>query len=81
MSIVEGFAGFRIRNDKPSLSPKIPANWQAYRFKVNFRGQILSVACDDGSCCLDVDGTANFPITVNGQDYTVAPGQSTIIKL
>ena len=41
MSIVEGFGGMRIQNNSLSFTPKIPKQWKAYSFKVNFRNQIL----------------------------------------
>ena len=81
MSIVEGFAGLRIRNDRPSLNPKIPAEWEKYHFKINFRGQILAVHIDANSCSLEVDGGAEFPIAVNGQELVVVPGTATTVNI
>jgi len=43
MSIVEGFGGMRIHNDKLSFSPRIPEKWKSYSFKINFRHRILQV--------------------------------------
>ena len=43
MSIVEGFGGMRIKNNKLSFTPKIPKQWEAYSFKINFRNHILKV--------------------------------------
>ncbi|MFI2744675.1 glycosyl hydrolase family 65 protein, partial [Zhouia sp. PK063] len=43
MSIVEGFGGMRVKNDMLHFSPRIPKQWEAYSFKVNFRNQILKV--------------------------------------
>ncbi|WP_066221770.1 glycoside hydrolase family 65 protein [Formosa haliotis] len=43
MSIVEGFGGMRIKNNTLSFEPKIPEQWDAYSFKVNFRNQIVKV--------------------------------------
>ena len=81
MSIVEGFAGFRIKNDKPSLNPRIPEQWGAYRFKVNFRGQILTVAIDAKTCSLSVAGDSAMDVTVNGTDYSLSAGETTTINL
>ncbi|WP_420379578.1 glycoside hydrolase family 65 protein [Gilvibacter sp.] len=81
MSIVEGFAGFRIRDDKPSLTPRIPEQWDSYRFRVNFRGQILTVTIDANSCSLEVDGDSSLTVSVNGQDVSVSPGAATTVNL
>ncbi|MEC3906766.1 glycoside hydrolase family 65 protein [Tamlana sp. 2201CG12-4] len=43
MSIVEGFGGMRIKKGKLSFTPKIPKQWQAYSFKINFRDHIIKV--------------------------------------
>ncbi|MFV0304659.1 MAG: family 65 glycosyl hydrolase domain-containing protein, partial [Moheibacter sp.] len=39
MSIVEGFGGMRIKKNTLSFEPRIPKEWNAYSFKVNFRNQ------------------------------------------
>ena len=43
MSIVEGFGGMRIIDNKLSFTPKIPKQWEAYSFKINFRNQIIKI--------------------------------------
>jgi maltose phosphorylase len=43
MSIVEGFGGMRIKDERFIFS-KIPKEWKGYSFKINFRNQILTVA-------------------------------------
>ena len=43
MSIVEGFGGMRIIDDKLSFTPRIPEKWKSYSFKINFRNRILKV--------------------------------------
>ncbi len=43
MSIVEGFGGMRVKDNKLSFSPKIPKQWNGYSFKINFRDHILKV--------------------------------------
>ena len=43
MSIVEGFGGMRVVGDQLQFNPKIPSQWTRYRFKINFRGSVLSV--------------------------------------
>lgn len=81
MSIVEGFAGFRIRDDKPSLTPRIPEQWDSYRFRVNFRGQILTVTIDANLCSLEVDGDSSLTVSINGQDVSVSQGAATTVNL
>ena len=43
MSIVEGFGGMRVKDNKLSFTPRIPKQWKGYSFKINFRNQVLKV--------------------------------------
>jgi maltose phosphorylase len=67
MSIVEGFGGMRIKDDKLHFSPKIPKEWNGYSFKINFRNQILKVAINHEETTFSVDGDTDLAIVVNGQ--------------
>jgi len=66
MSIVEGFGGMRVKNDKLHFSPKIPKEWKGYSFKINFRNQILKVAVNHDETTFTVDGDQDLTIVVNG---------------
>ena len=71
MSIVEGFGGMRIKDDKLHFSPKIPKEWNGYSFKINFRNQILKVAINHEETTFSVDGDSDLAIVVNGQTVIV----------
>lgn len=43
MSVVEGFAGMRVRDGQLRFAPFLPAKWQSFAFKVRFRGMLLKV--------------------------------------
>lgn len=43
MSIVEGFGGVRVVNNQLHLDPILPESWNAYSFKINFRGTLIHV--------------------------------------
>jgi len=44
LSIVEGFGGMRVRDNKIHFKPQIPEQWKNYSFKVHFRGSLLKVS-------------------------------------
>jgi maltose phosphorylase len=46
MSIVQGFGGMRVINDKITFNPVLPAQWHAFSFNVLFRGKIVNVRVD-----------------------------------
>lgn len=43
MSVVEGFAGMRVREGQLRFAPFLPARWQSFAFKIRFRGALLKV--------------------------------------
>jgi maltose phosphorylase len=73
MSIVEGFGGMRVKNNKLHFSPKIPKEWKAYSFKINFRGQILKVDINHDGTTFSVDGTQELTLVVNDKSVVVSP--------
>ncbi|MGO2102324.1 MAG: glycoside hydrolase family 65 protein [Psychroflexus halocasei] len=71
MSIVEGFGGVRVKNDKLHFSPKIPQQWTFYSFKVNFRGKILTVNVEQNKVDFKIEGASEMEVYVNGEKRQV----------
>ena len=67
MSIVEGFGGMRVLDDKLSFNPKIPKEWKSYSFKVNFRHRILKVTVSHEGNSFLLEGDYEMSIRVNGK--------------
>jgi len=81
MSIVEGFAGMRIVDDKLSFVPKIPKEWESYSFKINFRHRILTLSISKNELKVNLSGTNPMSIRVNAERIVLNPGEDTIIAL
>lgn len=79
MSIVEGFGGMRIKNDKLSFNPQIPKQWEAYSFKINFRNQILKVNVCESETTFELDGKHDLDILVNEKKVTISP--NSLVKV
>ncbi|KZS41735.1 maltose phosphorylase [Aquimarina aggregata] len=73
MSIVEGFGGLRIKNDRLSFSPKIPKEWKGYTFNVNFRNQILKVNVSQEGTSFNLEGNQELIIYVDGKEINISP--------
>ncbi|MFW5755788.1 MAG: family 65 glycosyl hydrolase domain-containing protein [Tangfeifania sp.] len=43
MSVVLGFGGVRVKNDRLVFNPFLPKKWKAYSFRIDFRGAHLEV--------------------------------------
>ena len=79
MSIVEGFGGMRVKDNTLHFSPKIPKEWTAYSFKINFRNQILKVAINQEETLFELEGTKNLTVFVNGEPILVKPNSLTTV--
>ncbi|PRX56484.1 glycoside hydrolase family 65 protein [Flagellimonas meridianipacifica] len=75
MSIVEGFGGMRVKDNQLSFEPQIPEQWQSYAFKVNFRGQIITIKVEKGTSSFSVTGDTDLDVLVNGKTVTLTPGK------
>jgi maltose phosphorylase len=71
MSIVEGFAGMHVRDGVLHFKPQIPAAWDSYCFKVNFKGQELTVAVSKDSKEFSIEKGAALEIVVDGKQEIV----------
>ena len=67
MSIVEGFGGMRVKNNQLHFDPKIPKEWEAYSFKVNFRNAIVKVEVNHYEPKISIEGNQNIDVVVNGK--------------
>ncbi|MGS2762195.1 glycoside hydrolase family 65 protein [Sinomicrobium sp. M5D2P9] len=74
MSIVEGFGGMRVKDNILHFNPKIPAQWEAYSFKINFRGQVLKINVKASGTEFTLEGDTALIVMVNGKQVTVKPG-------
>jgi len=80
MSIVEGFGGMRIKDDKPSFTPKIPKEWETYSFKVNFRENIITVNVTQDGSSFHLEGQKEREILVNGKLVQLKNGETVEVN-
>ncbi|WP_339893511.1 glycoside hydrolase family 65 protein [uncultured Algibacter sp.] len=71
MSIVEGFGGMRIKDNKLSFTPKIPKQWKAYSFKVNFRNHVIKVNVTQEQTHFEILSGSNLEILVNNKPLSL----------
>ena len=79
MSIVEGFGGMRVKNDTLSFEPKIPAQWEGYSFKVNFRHQIITVSVNQNETQFKLEGDKDLTIYVDGKEVSISPNNRVTV--
>lgn len=79
MSIVEGFGGMRVLDDKLHFTPQIPKEWKSYSFKVNFRNRIIKVTVKEGASQFFLEGTEEMSIRVNGERVVLVPQKEVTV--
>ncbi len=73
--VAMGFGGMRARQGKLSFKPHLPAGWQGYRFRVNYRGAGVEVHVSGTHATYTLFAGESAVITHNGQDVTLSHGK------
>lgn len=79
MSIVEGFGGMRIRNNQLQFQTRLPKEWEAYSFKINFRNQIVKVHVAQTGTTLTLETGSELQAMVNQTPIALTTGQSRTV--
>ncbi len=79
MSIVEGFGEMRVINDQLSFNPRIPEQWNAYSFKVNFRNRIIKVKVSADEVTFEMTGEKGILIMVKGKQRELLPNNKLTV--
>jgi len=80
MSIVKGFGGMRIINEKLILNPQIPSKWKSYSFKIVFRGSLLRVFVSHEKVEINNESQKAIEITMFGALYKIEGKESVLIN-
>jgi maltose phosphorylase len=78
MSIVEGFAGMRVRNDKLSFNPFLPEEWNSFSFNIGFRGVQLKVKVKKEEITIVNPAKELMDINIFNQSYSIPAGETVI---
>ncbi|WP_103866009.1 glycoside hydrolase family 65 protein [Aquimarina sp. I32.4] len=79
MSIVEGFGGLRVKDNKLSFAPKIPKEWDGYAFNVNYRNQILKVDVSQEGTSFSLEGDQELLIYVHDKELKISPNNQVTV--
>ena len=75
MSIVEGMAGVRIKEDALSIDPLLPDNWQSLNFRIYFRNNLLEITISQKEVTIRNNGEATTNVLIFGEACTIAANQ------
>jgi maltose phosphorylase len=71
MSVVEGFAGMRVRNNQLQFDPFLPEKWTSFSFTINFREIVLKVNISDDEVSIENKSDIDIDILLFQQMYTI----------
>lgn len=80
MSVVKGFGGLRVANEKLVLRPFIPSKWKAYAFKVQFRGRVLQVKVSQTKVEIENLSPENIQVSLFDKELEIA-GMTSVTEL
>lgn len=81
MSIVYGFGGMKIEEDRLSFSPFIPEAWTEYSFKVMFRGNRLNVTVNKSDIIITHEKGSDFSIKVYDEVYHIKEDSKILVNV
>jgi maltose phosphorylase len=81
MSIVEGFAGLRIEDDKLCFTPTTPKKWGFYEFTLLFRGVKLEIRIDEKLMKIKNHSDTSLSLIINRTENSVPAKSETSYKL
>lgn len=72
MSVVEGFAGMRVRESKLQFNPFLPGKWKSFSFTIGFRSATLKVNITENGINIKNHNDVTLEIGIRNQIYTLA---------
>ncbi|MEF2245783.1 glycoside hydrolase family 65 protein [Paenibacillus sp. IITD108] len=76
MAIVFGFAGVRIKPDTLSLAPKLPADWDQYQFKLQYKGRSIEMVVSKSGIELTLASGDSLSVTLFGKSIPLQPHET-----
>lgn len=81
ISVVEGFGGKRVRQDgRLSFNPQIPKEWNAYSFKIVYRGALLRLRVTSREVIIRNESFIDLPISVYDKPYVAKASSELTIQ-
>ena len=80
MSIVEGFAGMRIRNGQLHFNPFLPEKWRSFSFNILFRGATLNIRVTKTGVHISTLSGKETDIYIHGHLYGSPSIHTSVIR-
>jgi maltose phosphorylase len=74
MSVVEGFAGMHVKDERLIFNPFLPDKWRSYSFNITFRGVLINVKVDTEGIHISNHSQSALTVAVFGEKYEMNAG-------
>jgi len=81
LSIVEGFAGLKVKQQKLYIDPLIPEAWEMYSFMIRFRNNLLKISISKGKAEVENQSGKRVCINVGGEEKGISAGNIEFFKI
>ncbi|HWT41911.1 MAG TPA: beta-phosphoglucomutase, partial [Sphingopyxis sp.] len=75
--LAQGWGGLRLDGPVPSFRPQLPVAWNAYRFRLQWRGSVIELAVDAAGCTYRLLSGAPLDIVDHGRALCIGPDSVT----
>jgi len=81
LSIVEGFAGKRVKDGRLHFNPGIPRKWLSYSFAIRFRGSLLSIKITRKEMHIENLNGKKAQVSINGKNFDLDIKQNVTVEI
>jgi len=74
MSVVEGFAGMHVKDNRLKFNPFLPGQWKSYSFNITFRNALINIKVDTDGIYLSNKSDSAISIDIFDEAYDIKPG-------
>jgi maltose phosphorylase len=79
MSIVEGFAGMKVRDNQLQFNPFVPSQWKSFSFNIGFRNAQLKVTISSNEMTITNYSETEIKVEVLNEPYAIPTGETKIL--
>jgi maltose phosphorylase len=66
VSVIKGFGGMTIKNDQLHFAPYLPKQWNAYSFRLEFRGRVIKVNVSKKGTQVQLESGEPMELVIHG---------------
>jgi maltose phosphorylase len=79
MSIVEGFAGMKVRDNQLQFNPFVPSQWKSFSFNIGFRNAQLKITISSNHMTITNYSETEIKVNVLNEPYAIPTGETKIL--